>query len=262
MITAVASEATLVRRCLHVRQQKVTAVGQLWHGNLYGQELVLLRGGMGSERATQAATWLVQHYALHSVLSVGFAGGLQTSLATGDAVLPLQILATRAGAENASPHAPAGIIPDASLAYHAAEAATEAGLTPHRGTLLSVTEMVSHAVTKQRLGERFGAVAVDMESYSIGQVAAAQHLPFMVLRTIFDTQADEVPFQAGRFTSADGALQPMRLLAYVARHPRALAQVPLAWRKVRIAGRGLESWLGHFLRRLHQPGAAPRRPPR
>jgi hypothetical protein len=116
--------------------------------------------------------------------------------------------------------------------------------------------MVSHAVAKQRLGKQSGAVAVDMESYSIGQVAAAHHLPFMVLRTIFDTQADEVPFPASQFTSADGALQPMRVLAYLARHPRELAQVPLAWHKVRTAGRGLESWLGYFLRRLHQTGAA------
>jgi hypothetical protein len=116
--------------------------------------------------------------------------------------------------------------------------------------------MVAQAVAKQRLGERFEAVAVDMESYSIGRVAAAHHLPFMVLRTIFDTQADEVPFQASRFTSTDGALQPMRVLAYLVRHPRVLAQVPPAWRKVWIAGRGLESWLGHFLRRLPQRATA------
>jgi adenosylhomocysteine nucleosidase len=231
-------------------------VGQLWQGDLYGQEVVVVRGGMGPERATQAATWLVQHYTLHGVLSVGFAGGLQPSLATGDAVLPLQILATTAGAETVSPCALAGIIPDARLAHHAALAATQAGLTQHQGTLLSSTEMVAHAAAKQQLGERFGAIAVDMESYSIGRVAAAHHLPFMVLRTIFDTQADEVPFQASRFTAADGALQPIRILSYVACHPHVLAQMLPAWRKVWTAGRGLESWLGHFLRRLHQPATA------
>jgi adenosylhomocysteine nucleosidase len=230
-------------------------VGPLWQGNLYSQEVVLLRSGIGPERATQAATWLVQHYTLQTVLSVGFAGGLQASLATGDAILPLRILPTGAGAETIPPYAPAGIIPNAGLAHHAAVAATQAGLTPHQGTLLSVTEIVSHAVAKQRLGEQFGAVAVDMESYSIGRVAAAYHLPFMVLRTIFDTQADDVPFQANRFTSADGALQPMRVLSYVAHHPRVLAQVPYAWGKMRTASQGLESWLGHFLRQLHQTAA-------
>lgn len=249
-----AAEATLIRRCLHLQQRGATAVGQLWQGNLYGQEVVLLRGGMGPERATQAATWLVQHHALHGMLSVGFAGGLQASLAPGDAVLPRRILTT--WAESVSPGAQAGIIPDAGLAHQAVMAATQAGLTLHQGTLLSVSEMVAHAVAKQRLGKRFGAVAVDMESYSIGRVATAHHLPFMVLRTIFDTQTDEIPFQASQFTAADGALQPLRVLAYLARHPRELAQVPLAWHKVRTAGRGLESWVGHFLRRLHQTGAA------
>jgi adenosylhomocysteine nucleosidase len=251
----VASEATLVRRCLRLRHQVATAVGPLWQGHLYNREVVLLRGGMGPERATQAATWLVQHYALQAVLSIGFAGGLQASVATGDAVLPLRILTTQVGAETISPPAPVGIVPDAGLAHHAAIAARQAGLTLHQGTLLSVIEMVAHAVAKQRLGEQFGALAVDMESYSIGRVAVAHHLPFMVLRTIFDTQTDNVPFQASQFTSANGALQPLRVLSYIVRHPHVLAEVPHAWGKVRTAGRGLESWLGHFLRQLGQLGA-------
>ena len=247
IVTAFEPEAALVCRRLHLRHQEATVVGRLWQGHLHGQEVVVVRGGMGPERAAQAATWLLQHYALHGVLSVGFAGGLQASLTTGDAVLPLQILALPAGTEAVSTCEDAGITPDACLAHLAAVAATQATLTQHQGTLLSVAEIVTQAADKKRLGQRSGALAVDMESHSIGRVAAAHHLPFMVLRTIFDTHNDDVPFQANLFTSADGALQPLRVLSYVARQPRLLAQMLPAWRKARLAARGLEAWLGHFL---------------
>lgn len=252
IITAFEAEAALVRRRLHLRHQEATVAGRLWRGHLHGQEVVLLRGGMGPERAARAAVWLVQYYALQGVLSVGFAGGLQTSLATGDAVLPRRILAVPAGTETIPTREEAGLKPDAGLAHLAAVAATQAALTTHQGTLLSITELVSHAAAKKRLGRRTGALAVDMESYSVGRVAAEHSLPYMVLRTIFDTCDEDVPFQAGLFTSADGALQPLRVLSYMTRQPRLLPQVLPAWRKTRLAAHGLETWLGHFLILLSQ----------
>src|SRR5262252_6616376 len=93
IITACAYEAALVRRRVCVQQQSTGAAGRWWQGTLCGQEVVVLQCGIGPERAAQAVLWLRQHYQLAGVLSVGFAGALQTELARGDAVLVTQILA-------------------------------------------------------------------------------------------------------------------------------------------------------------------------
>src|SRR5262245_29464506 len=93
IITACAYEAALVRRRLRVQQHTTGAAGLLWQGTLYNQGVVVLQCGMGPERAAQAVLSLGQHYELAGVLSVGFAGGLQTDLAPGDAVLVTKILA-------------------------------------------------------------------------------------------------------------------------------------------------------------------------
>jgi adenosylhomocysteine nucleosidase len=250
IVAAFEPEAVLVRRHLHLRYAASTPVGQLWRGGLYGQDTVLLRCGMGAVRAMGAATWLVQHYTLHGLLNIGFAGGLQAALATGDALLPEHILAV---SHVSNPHNPAlttDIPLDACLAHLAATAADQAHLTQHRGTLLSVSEVLTHAATKQRLGQHSGALAVDMESYSIGQIAAAHALPFMTIRTIFDTCEDTIPFQVGSFTSADGVVQPLRAWCYLVSHPRALLHIGPVWCKARCAGRALTSWLHYFLPRL------------
>jgi adenosylhomocysteine nucleosidase len=247
IVAAFEPEAVLVRRHLHLRYEASIPGGRLWRGVLYGQDTVLLRCGMGAARATWATTWLVQHYTLRGLLNIGFAGGLQASLATGDALLPEQILAVSDVSSHHTPTPPAGILPDACFAHLAAIAADQAHLTQHRGTLVSVSEVLADATTKQQLGQRSGALAVDMESYSIGRVAVAHALPFITIRTIFDTCQDNVPFQVGSFTSADGVVQPLRAWRYLVSHPHTLRHIGAAWGKARRAGRALASWLHHFL---------------
>jgi adenosylhomocysteine nucleosidase len=247
IVAAFEPEAVLVRRHLCRRYETSTPGGRLWRGVLYGQDTVLLRCGMGAVRATCAATWLVQHYALHGLLNIGFAGGLQASLTTGDALLPEHILAVSHVSSSHNPTPMGSISPDACLAHLAATAADQAHLTQHRGTLVSVSEVLVHAATKQQLGQHSGALAVDMESYSIGQVAVAHALPFMTIRTIFDTCEDTIPFQVGSFTSADGVVQPLRAWGYLVSHPRTLLHIGPAWCKARRAGRALASWLHYFL---------------
>src|SRR5215471_20233413 len=186
IITACAHEAALVRRRLRVQQRAVSTAGLVWQGVLQQQDVVLLQCGMGPERAAQAVLWLGQHYQLAGVLSVGFAGALQVELARGEAVLVTRIAAPCDTSETAGGAADMGIRPDARLAHIAAMAVAQAAVVSHTGTLVSTPTVVAQAAAKQALGQHSGALAVDMESYSVGQIAAQNRIPFAVLRTIFD----------------------------------------------------------------------------
>jgi nucleoside phosphorylase len=202
---------------------------------------------MGAARAVPAVTWLVQHFRVSSIISVGFAGGLQRHLATGDAILVTHIRGVGPDHETIHRSRTEVIEPNRALTHLTAVAADHAILASYPGILLSTPNLVAQAVDKQQLGQRSGALAVDMESYSIGRIAAAQHLPFTVLRTIFDTSQEDLPVPAETMMTPDGVLQPGRLLHYCAHHPRALLYLPRLWHKTRTAGKRLEQWLHHFL---------------
>ncbi len=252
IITACAHEAALVRRRLRVQQQATGTAGLVWQGVLHYQDVVLLQCGMGPERAAQAVLWLGQHYQLAGVLSVGFAGGLQAELRPGDALLVTHILAQADVASAASLAAGSGIRPDARLAHIAAMAVAQAAVVSHTGTLLSTTAVVAPAAAKQALGQHSGALAVDMESYSVGQMATQRHIPFAVLRTIFDTSHENMSLPVATCTIADGSLRPFRLVGCLACRPWLLLQLPHWWWASQVAGRHLQRWLQHFFLLLSQ----------
>src|SRR5262249_45144778 len=252
IITACAHEAALVRRRLRVQQQASSVCGLLWQGVMHQQNVVLLQCGMGPERAAQAVLWLGQHFQLTGVLSVGFAGGLQAELRPGDALLVTYILAQDDMARTASLAAGRGIRPNPRLAHIAAMAVAQARVVSHTGTLLSTTAVVAQAAAKQALGQHSGALAVDMESYSVGQMAAQSHVPFAVLRTIFDASHANMSLPVATCTTADGSLRPFRLVGCLACRPWLLLQLPRWWWASQVAGRHLQRWLQHFFLLLSQ----------
>ena len=248
IITACAHEAALVRRRLHVQRQATSRAGPMWHGVLHQQEVVLLQCGMGPERAAQAVLWLGQHYPLTGVLCVGFAGGLQAELRPGDALLVTHILAQ----DDVTCTTSSGIRPDARLAHIAAMAVAQAAVVSHTGTLLSTTAVVAQAAAKQALGQCSGALAVDMESYSVGQMAAQRHIPFAVLRTVFDTAHENMPLPVATCITADGSVRLCRLVGCLACRPWLWLQLPHWWWASQLAGRHLQRWLQHFFLILSQ----------
>lgn len=110
------------------------------------------------------------------------------------------------------------------------EIATDASLTEtlaralepvapiHRGTLVSAPDPVTSVAGKRALAEASGAIAVDMESAAIADVASASGLPFVVVRVIVDRSDRAVP--AAAIAGMDGSrTRPGRVLAGLLKSP-------------------------------------------
>ena len=247
IITACAHEAALVRRRLRSQGQAAGTAGRVWQGVLHNQRVVLLQCGMGPERATQAVLWLSQHYQLTGVLSVGFAGGFGCF---GFGAAGQRLLCDTPAMVSCD--ADVVLRPDARLAHIAAMAVAQAAIVSHTGTLLSTTAVVAQAAAKQDIGRRSGALAVDMESYSVGHVATQNHIPFAVLRTIFDTANETFSLPVTTCTTATGSVRPLRLFGCLACQPWLLAQLPHWGWAAHVARRHLQRWLQHFFLLLSQ----------
>ena len=243
-----APEANLVRRRLcHGRKQVVLEAGRLWRGQAGVHRVTLCRCGMGAERAAAALQWLVEHERLWGVLSIGFAGGLQPELTTGDVVLADRIQAWSACA------VPKGgavegtfVTPNARLTWLAAAAAERAGLLRHRGLLLSHTTLVPGALDKHILGRDTGALAVDMESYCLGSLAAAHGLPFISMRAILDACDTALDLPLNGLTTPDGGVRLRGAAWAIMRQPGLLKSFWTLWHLSRFTQRQLAVWLDHF----------------
>ncbi len=134
------------------------------------------------------------------VLSIGLAGGLDPELAVGTLVIGTGV---------------AGHAADPDWAQRLL-AANPGAVT---GAVAGVASPAATVAEKARLHAGTGAVAVDMESHVVAEVAAAHGLGFAVLRVIGDSAADTLPAAARVPLTPDGGVRMAAVLAAVARRP-------------------------------------------
>ena len=150
----------------------------------------LFQAGAGPQRASLAARAALQNGAA-GLVSWGVAGGLHPALVPGAIVLPVAV------------HTPTGEMLTTDTRWREnLRSALSQEFAVHEGGLLSVAEVLSTPRDKARAAKESGAVAVDMESAAIGEVAMASGIPFVVLRVILDGAADSLPDVEGLMDQA------------------------------------------------------------
>ncbi|HZC03742.1 MAG TPA: purine phosphorylase, partial [Gammaproteobacteria bacterium] len=145
-----------------------------------GGATLLYVSGMGQARARSAADQLLRQGA-QALVSWGTAGALERTLTAGTLILPTTVtdLTRTFYVDPASHRRIRGTLKDR--------------LPVRTGTLIQSTKIVTRPEQKAELFTRTGAVAVDMESAAIGEVAAQAGVPFLVVRGIADCQSTPIP---------------------------------------------------------------------
>lgn len=188
---------------------------------------LLAVSGMGGTAAAESAKALVEAGAT-ALASWGMAGGLDPALAAGTIFLPSEVISPD-GAAVATAH-------DWRERLGSALAA-QRPLT--KGRLLTSRIAIGTPADKATLFRETGAVAVDMESLAIAQVARAHQLPFIAVRVIVDSAADALPRAVTAAADKEGHLQVWRLIGALARTPAELAPLLRLARRYRAANRSL-----------------------
>lgn len=155
-----------------------------------------------------------------ALLSFGIAGALAPPLASGTLLLPRTVIE-----ESGIRHPVDGVWRSRVEAVLAG-----AGLRVESGDMLGAAQAADTAERKAALFRSTGAVAIDLESHLIAQVAAQARRPFLVLRAVADPALRTLPPAAVNGLDENGAPALGRVLASVLRHP---GQVPAL---LRLAG--------------------------
>jgi adenosylhomocysteine nucleosidase len=170
------------------------------------EELAALSGsrlaisGIGYEAAHTAALALVAD-GVTALMTFGMAGGLDPALKAGSVVLPTELIS------------PSGTrFVTCRTWRERIAAAVSASRAVTEGNLLTSALAIESLAAKAAAYKTSGAVAVDMESAAVAEVAQAAQLPFIAVRVIVDTAADVLP-RAVVAASRAGKVQMVRLIA-------------------------------------------------
>lgn len=176
-----------------------------------GRDLLVIRTGVGPDRAEAEARRLFAETAASAALSLGVAGGLSPELQAGDLVVGDRvILRQSSGLQSFS--CDAGIRDAAMTALHRRSGR-------HRlGPILTVDRILT-AGEKRVLATELGALAVDMESGAIASAASACSIPFLAIRGVLDPVHEELAIDFDQFLDAEGEPDLPRLLRYLLIHP-------------------------------------------
>jgi adenosylhomocysteine nucleosidase len=189
---------------------------------------LLIVSGVGLAAAACGARRLLAAGA-RALLSWGLAGGLDPALEAGALVLPLEVIS------------PEGRVLRTSADWRErVDHAIAARQAASCGRLLTCREPLTSTTAKALAFQRTGAVAVDMESSAVAEVAAAERVPFLTVRAIVDTARDAVP-EVALNAAAAGQEGPNigRVLIGLAGAPGQLPGLIRLARRYRIASRAL-----------------------
>jgi adenosylhomocysteine nucleosidase len=231
IVFALAIEADAFARQAGDRTE-VMAGGLVFHeGTVRGRRVAWCVCGIGRERAGKATRLLVDGHRPQAIISPGFAGGLDSSLARGTVVRPSAVC---------------------GLADTAVRPLAGQG-----GPLLVTGDsLVRTAAEKRSLAEKTGAAIVDMETLAVAEAAGQAGLPCYGLRVISDAAGDELPADIGRLVEPQSAARKAgSLLGLLGRRPRAAFDLWSLWERAVVDGRTLADALVGLIGRLPSPSA-------
>ncbi|NQV27954.1 MAG: 5'-methylthioadenosine nucleosidase [Rhodopirellula sp.] len=206
-------------------------------GRYDGIRVVVAEAGMGYARARKAAQAMIDAHQPQWILSCGFAGALLPTMKIGQIVVANEI---------DDQH---GQQKSINLALASDE---ENGL--YVGRILTVDEMVRTVEEKKQLHEKYEAIAVDMESLAVAQVAAETKTGFMAVRVISDDMSSDLPSEILSIVGDTGAVRVGAALTSLFKRPESLKDMLHLRTNAQAAAKSLATFLDGVVHQLHDAG--------
>jgi adenosylhomocysteine nucleosidase len=203
LIVALPEESAALRSVMRrVREWRLPDY-RAWSGVLGSREIVLAQSGMGHGHATGCARQLLKAERPILLMAAGFAGGLSHELEPGEALVASEVVLVEGDSHRRWP--------------------VRLNLEGHRtGVLASPDRVVRFSHEKRELALRTGAHAVDMESGSVVREAEEAGIPWLVVRSVTDGAAEDLPMDFHPFTTKQGLPHKPRIVLHAIVRPRTL----------------------------------------
>jgi 5'-methylthioadenosine/S-adenosylhomocysteine nucleosidase len=209
------------------------------------RRLILAEVLPGPVSAALGAQALIARHGARCLIGFGSAGALDPCLLPGDLVVVQRAFAHDAGSFLGKRFEPVGVMgrdeagrvgyrrsfeADPGLVALAANTARSLERKAYMGAVVTGNQVVFSSARRRWLRHTFGALAVEMETAAVAQVAVAHRLPWVAVRAISDGAGDELILDYSRlrrYLDEDLSEWRHRLRSwwYLFAHPHALRRL-------------------------------------
>ena len=191
IIGAMDEEITIiVSEMIDLKEYDINNI-KFYKGKIYDKDIVLVKSGIGMVNASITTTLLFKEFGVDKILFSGVAGSLNRNVNVGDIVIADSLVeylfdATEFGYDIGTiPRMDTSIFRSDILLNKIKNILKNDNI--YYGKILSGDKFVSNLLEKEKLGEKFNALAVDMESASVAHCAHVLGIEFAVIRSISDS---------------------------------------------------------------------------
>lgn len=169
---------------------KQTKIGQkdFYLGVIGSKEVAIVLSGIGKVNASYAFTLLLNHFNIEFAISTGVSGGL------GRSEIMEMVVASKVVQHDCDTTAlgdPLGFVSTVNKVYFETDDKLSKKfvniLDAKLGTFACGDQFVAKKAVAQEIVKNFDAIACDMESGAIAQIAYIEKVPFVVIRCISDS---------------------------------------------------------------------------
>jgi adenosylhomocysteine nucleosidase len=206
IIGAMEEEVVNLRESMEVISAKNVVGLDFYLGKLSGNNVVVVRSGIGKVNAAICAQVLVDMYAVDCIINVGVAGALDKSLTIGDIVISSDAVqhdfdTSALGDEpGVISRMDISVFPADEELVNLAKATVESlGYPVYIGRVASGDQFVSSDEVKAKIKKLFNASCCEMEGAAVAHAAYLNKIPFVVIRAISDNADDSGDVDYDRF---------------------------------------------------------------
>lgn len=195
--------------CESLQEEKREWQGEtlLRTGLIGSRQVALAEVLLGPINGALGAQALIIRYGVGGLIGFGSAGALASELSPGDLVVSQRTVAHDAGIFLGRRFEPSGVmgrdgqgrighrrafVADPDLVALALDAACTLDIRAQAGTVVTGNQVIFSTARKRWLHQTFDALAVEMETAAMAQVAVAHRLPWVAVRAISDNADDDL----------------------------------------------------------------------
>ncbi len=247
---AVEQEIRGIRAGIGARPTGSESHNHAWAGEWRGEPVLLVRTGVGPQRARERLAPFLTGKGCRGVVSTGYAGGLRDEYRLCDMVVPEEV-------RSVPPLPPASFRPDPDLRRRILERVRPGPWGIHTDRMITADRVIVSSAEKRKIGLEFDAGSVEMESTVIAELADRASVPFVVVRVVLDEVSFSLP-DVMNILQWHRKKQFGKLIPYGVTHPcKVMELLKLLQRSRRASGSLNRLFLTHLLDGLVRRAQAP-----
>ncbi|MBC8550204.1 MAG: 5'-methylthioadenosine/S-adenosylhomocysteine nucleosidase [Candidatus Brocadiales bacterium] len=240
VLCAIRQEISPLVACMNVSKKFSIDEIPFYQGDMNGQPLTLVQGGIGRKNAIKAASCLLESTSVDLLISAGVAGGISHGLNVSDLVVAERVGYTKQrDLDGEELQLEADFVCKKEIAQLARQLNSDPESKLHFGNLLTVDKVISKASTKRRIGEQNSFLAVEMESAAVAEVAYEKGVGFAAIRSISDDIDDDLHLDYDNMISDEGKVKVTNIALSVLKNPQKLALLSRLNKQTRSAAKSL-----------------------